>query len=139
RIFGDTPPLDIRDVWPENYSANSAQKVWAVRYAARHPNLALLDLSSFKCGHDAPTYGIIDNIVKTAKVPYSALHDLDANKPGGSILIRVETTIHKLKLVEEELADRAKRRVELARRLAEKRRELVEQLRTRREESAHVG
>ncbi len=112
---------------------------WAARYAARHPNLALLDLSSFKCGHDAPTYGIIDNIVKTAKVPYSALHDLDANKPGGSILIRVETTIHKLKLVEEELADRAKRRVELARRVAAKRRELLEQLRTRREESAHVG
>ena len=35
------------------------------------------------------------------------LHDLDANKPGGSILIRVRTYIHKLKLVEEELADRA--------------------------------
>ena len=56
-------PLDINDVWPENYSANSAQKVWAVKFAARHPNVVLLDLSSFKCGHDAPTYGIVESIV----------------------------------------------------------------------------
>src|SRR6185295_4770752 len=27
-------PLNINDVWPENYSANSAQKVWAVKFAA---------------------------------------------------------------------------------------------------------
>ncbi|HKU41942.1 MAG TPA: BadF/BadG/BcrA/BcrD ATPase family protein, partial [Polyangiales bacterium] len=29
-------PLDINDVWPENYSANSAQNVWGVKFAARH-------------------------------------------------------------------------------------------------------
>src|SRR5690606_3645966 len=28
-------PLDINDVWPENYSANSAMKVWAAKFAAR--------------------------------------------------------------------------------------------------------
>jgi activator of 2-hydroxyglutaryl-CoA dehydratase/predicted nucleotide-binding protein (sugar kinase/HSP70/actin superfamily) len=122
--FGEDDPMSINDVWPENYSANSAQKVWAVRFAARHPNIAILDLSSFKCGHDAPTYGIIDSIVKTAKIPYSALHDIDANKPGGSIAIRVRTFSHRLKMVEEELADLRERRVELARRVAEKRREL---------------
>jgi activator of 2-hydroxyglutaryl-CoA dehydratase/predicted nucleotide-binding protein (sugar kinase/HSP70/actin superfamily) len=132
RWFPEGSPLDIRDVWPENYSANSAQKVWAAKYAARHPHLAILDLSSFKCGHDAPTYGIIDGIVKTAKVPYSALHDIDANKPGGSILIRVKTFIHKLKLVEEELADQATARVELAKRVAARRAELREQILARR-------
>ena len=52
--------LDVTDVWPENYSTNSVQKVWAAKYASRHPNIACLDLSSFKCGHDAPTYGLID-------------------------------------------------------------------------------
>jgi len=133
RWFPDGDGLDIRDVWPENYSANSAQKVWAAKYAARHPNLAILDLSSFKCGHDAPTYGIIDGIVKTAKVPYSALHDIDANKPGGSILIRVKTFIHKLKLVEEELEDRAVAQVELARRVAARREELKARILARRE------
>ena len=101
---------------PETRDANDA--------AARHPNIALLDLSSFKCGHDAPTYGLIDSIVKTAKKPYSALHDLDANKPGGSIAIRVKTYAHKLKLVEDALADEAAARAEFARRLADKRREL---------------
>ena len=55
--------------------------------------------------HDAPTYGIIDKIVATAKVPYAALHDLDANKPGGSIKIRVKTYSHRLKRVEEDLTD----------------------------------
>jgi activator of 2-hydroxyglutaryl-CoA dehydratase/predicted nucleotide-binding protein (sugar kinase/HSP70/actin superfamily) len=128
RLFPDDDGLDIRDVWPENYSANSAQKVWAARFAARHPNLAVLDLSSFKCGHDAPTYGIIDKIIGTAKVPYAALHDLDANKPGGSILIRVKTTVHKLKLVQEELEDRARARATLDDRLAAKREELRQRI-----------
>lgn len=117
-------PLDVNDIWPENYSANSVQKVWAARFAARHPNIAVLDLSSFKCGNDAPTYGIVDNVMKAAKAPFSALHDLDANKPGGSIQIRVKTYSHKLKLVEEQLRDQASARAELARRLADKRREL---------------
>ena len=87
--------------------------------------VALLDLSSFKCGHDAPTYGIIDKITSTAKVPFSALHDIDANKPGGSIQIRVKTYAHRLKLVEEQLQDQAQARAELARRVAEKRAELM--------------
>jgi predicted nucleotide-binding protein (sugar kinase/HSP70/actin superfamily) len=125
RYFGKDDPLDINDVWPENYSANSVQKVWAARFAARHPNIAVLDLSSFKCGHDAPTYGMIDNIVSATKTPYSALHDIDANKPGGSIAIRVKTYAHKLKLVEEQLRETSAARAELARRVAEKRRELL--------------
>jgi predicted nucleotide-binding protein (sugar kinase/HSP70/actin superfamily) len=132
RFFGDDDPFDITDVWPENYSANSSQKVWGARYAARHPHLAVLDLSSFKCGHDAPTYGIIDKIMGAAKVPYAALHDLDANKPGGSILIRVETFVHKLRLVEEELTDRARHEVELARKVADERERLRARILARR-------
>lgn len=124
KYFGDSDALDIRDVWPENYSANSAQRVWAVKFAARHPNVAILDLSSFKCGHDAPTYGVIDNIITAAKVPYAALHDIDANKPGGSITIRVKTYVYRLQRVEEELRERTGKRVELARRMVEKRREI---------------
>jgi predicted nucleotide-binding protein (sugar kinase/HSP70/actin superfamily) len=118
-------PLDINDVWPENYSANSAQKVWAVKFAARHPNVVLLDLSSFKCGHDAPTYGIIDSVVSASATPYAALHDIDANKPGGSIKIRVKTYAHSLKLHEEALEDTARKKAELAQRLDEKRLELL--------------
>jgi activator of 2-hydroxyglutaryl-CoA dehydratase/predicted nucleotide-binding protein (sugar kinase/HSP70/actin superfamily) len=138
RFFADdlkrafvTTPLSVQDVWPENYSTNSVQKVWAAKFAARHPNVVVLDLSSFKCGHDAPTYGLIDNIINASGTPASALHDIDANKPGGSIKIRVKTYAHTLKRFEEELADQAARRSELQRRVDEKRRELVGAWRTR--------
>jgi activator of 2-hydroxyglutaryl-CoA dehydratase/predicted nucleotide-binding protein (sugar kinase/HSP70/actin superfamily) len=119
-------PLEVQDVWPENYSANSVQKVWAAKFAARHPNVVVLDLSSFKCGHDAPTYGLIDSIISTSATPYSALHDIDANKPGGSIKIRVKTYAHSLKLHEERLEDTAKRTDELKFRIEEKRLSLLE-------------
>ncbi|QQR80424.1 MAG: CoA activase [Deltaproteobacteria bacterium] len=122
--YGPEAPTDIRDVWPENYSANSSQKVWAAKYAARHPNIAVLDLSSFKCGHDAPTYGIIDKIISESKTPYSALHDIDANKPGGSIKIRVKTYAYTLSLREEMLTDLKAREDELQKRIKEKREQL---------------
>jgi hypothetical protein len=119
-------PLDINDVWPENYSANSAQKVWAAAFASHHPNVVVLDLSSFKCGHDAPTYGLVDTIIEKSKTPYAALHDIDANKPGGSIKIRVKTYAHTLKLHEERLHDMATRKAELMLAIDKKRLELLE-------------
>ncbi len=117
--------LEVTDVWPENFSSNSVQKVWAAKFAARHPNVAVLDLSSFKCGHDAPTYGLIDSIISTAGTPFSALHDIDANKPSGSIKIRVKTYAHSLGLHEERLQDLAQKKAELVARLEQKRAELM--------------
>ncbi len=119
-------PLELNHVWPENYSVNSAQKVWAAAFAAHHPNVVVLDLSSFKCGHDAPTYALIDSIIQTSKTPYAALHDIDANKPGGSIKIRVRTYAHALKLHEERLQDFSKRKNQLEFALDRKRIELLE-------------
>src|SRR5678809_717101 len=118
-------PLELNHVWPENYSANSAQKVWAASFAAHHPNVVVLDLSSFKCGHDAPTYGLIDSIIDASKTPYAALHDIDANKPGGSIKIRVKTYAHSLKLHEERLQDSARKKEELVHAIDKKRLELL--------------
>ena len=118
-------PLELNQVWPENYSANSAQKVWAATFAAHHPHVAVLDLSSFKCGHDAPTYGLIDSILQSAHTPAAALHDLDANKPGGSIKIRVKTYAHSLRLRQESLEDLALRRQELVLAIERKRAELL--------------
>jgi predicted CoA-substrate-specific enzyme activase len=118
-------PLELNHVWPENYSVNSAQKVWGAVFAAHHPNVAVLDLSSFKCGHDAPTYGLIDSILQTSRTPAAALHDLDANKPGGSIKIRVKTYAHSLRLQQERLEDLSDKKRQLARRIDEKRLELL--------------
>lgn len=135
-------PLELNHVWPENYSVNSAQKVWGSVFAAHHPNVVVLDLSSFKCGHDAPIYGLIDSIIEKSKTPYAALHDIDANKPGGSIKIRVKTYAHALKLHEERLQDAAKRTHELAHRIDQKRLELLElkakQLAARRVQDAEL-
>ena len=117
--------LEVTDVWPENFSSNSVQKVWAAKFAARHPHVAVLDLSSFKCGHDAPTYGLIDSIISTAGTPYSALHDIDANKPGGSIKIRVKTYAHSLGLHEERLQDLAQKKEALQHRIEEKRQQIL--------------
>ncbi len=119
-------PLDLNQVWPENYSANSAQKVWGANFAAHHPNVAVLDLSSFKCGHDAPTYGLVDAILQTSRTPTAALHDLDANKPGGSIKIRVKTYAHSLRLQHERLEDVSRKRRELSHSVERKRLELLQ-------------
>jgi activator of 2-hydroxyglutaryl-CoA dehydratase/predicted nucleotide-binding protein (sugar kinase/HSP70/actin superfamily) len=119
-------PLELNHVWPENYSVNSAQKVWAASFAAHHPNVVVLDLSSFKCGHDAPIYGLVDSIIDRSKTPYAALHDIDANKPSGSIKIRVKTYAHALKLHEERLQDARSRNTELLYALDKKRIELLE-------------
>jgi activator of 2-hydroxyglutaryl-CoA dehydratase/predicted nucleotide-binding protein (sugar kinase/HSP70/actin superfamily) len=98
-------PLEISHIWPENYQSESSSRVWGANFAAHHPNVAILDLSSFKCGNDAPTYGLVNSIITAARTPSAALHDLDANKPDGSIKIRVKTYSHSLKLKKERLDD----------------------------------
>jgi activator of 2-hydroxyglutaryl-CoA dehydratase/predicted nucleotide-binding protein (sugar kinase/HSP70/actin superfamily) len=105
RLFGNevrrgfiTHPLDISDVWKNRYSASTNHKIWAAKFAARHPNLAAIELSSFKCGHDAPIYNVIERILERSGTPFFAFKDLDENKPTGSLRIRVETVDHFLRL-----------------------------------------
>src|SRR5207249_2075588 len=90
-------PMDIRDAWKNSYSENTSQKVWAAKFTARHPNLVALELSSFKCGHDAPIYTVVEEIVTKSGTPYFSFKDIDENKPTGSIKIRVETIGYFLK------------------------------------------
>jgi len=106
--------FDIRDVWAENYATNSTQKVWAAKFAARHPNVAVVDISSFKCGHDAPTYDIIDKILSATRTPHLALHELDANKPGGSFKIRVKTFDYTLRQYAKKLQHTRKAQIQKA-------------------------
>jgi len=97
-LFGDDVaegridhPLSIADVWPNSYSENTSHKVFAAKYVARHPNLVALELSNFKCGHDAPVYALIESIIEASGTPSFSFKDIDENKPAGSIKIRVET------------------------------------------------
>jgi predicted nucleotide-binding protein (sugar kinase/HSP70/actin superfamily) len=97
---------DIQDVWKNRYSTSTNHKVWAAKFTARHPNLVALEVSSFKCGHDAPIYGVIEGIIEQSGTPYFSFKDLDENKPSGSIRIRVETIDYFLRRYREDIIKR---------------------------------
>ncbi|MGB9243286.1 MAG: BadF/BadG/BcrA/BcrD ATPase family protein [Candidatus Acidiferrales bacterium] len=137
RLFGEevragvvTSPLDITDAWKNSYSCSTNHKVWAAKFAARHPNLVALEISSFKCGHDAPIYGVVEGIVEQSGTPYFCFKDLDENKPSGSIKIRVETIDYFLRRYREEVIRKHKAsqdiEAELAALEAQLRREMAE-------------
>ncbi|MCL6544401.1 MAG: acyl-CoA dehydratase activase-related protein [Bryobacteraceae bacterium] len=132
RLFGDEVrageiphPMAITDVWKNSYSENTSRKIWAAKYVARHPNLVALELSNFKCGHDAPIYTVVEEIVEHSGTPYFCFKDIDENKPTGSIKIRIETIGYFLQRYREDLIDRKARRQQVESRLAE----IEEQLR----------
>jgi hypothetical protein len=126
RLFGEDVsagairhPMDISDVWKNSYSENTSQKVWAAKYTARHPNLVALELSSFKCGHDAPIYTVVEETVTSSGTPYFSFKDIDENKPTGSIKIRVETISYFLKRYREDMVARRKKQTEIDAKLKE--------------------
>jgi activator of 2-hydroxyglutaryl-CoA dehydratase/predicted nucleotide-binding protein (sugar kinase/HSP70/actin superfamily) len=116
RLFGDEvragqidSPVSIADVWKNSYSEHSSRKLWAAKYTARHPNLVALELSSFKCGHDAPIYTAVEEIIERSGTPYFCFKDIDENRPVGSIKIRIETIDYFLTRYRERLvADKAR-------------------------------
>jgi predicted CoA-substrate-specific enzyme activase len=126
RLFGEevragviSSPLDITDAWKNSYSCSTNHKVWAAKFTARHPNLVALEISSFKCGHDAPIYGVIEGIIEQSGTPYFCFKDLDENKPSGSIRIRVETIDYFLRRYREEVIRKRKAEQDIETQLAE--------------------
>jgi predicted nucleotide-binding protein (sugar kinase/HSP70/actin superfamily) len=125
RLFGEevrsgviTSPLDIGDAWKNSYSCSTNHKVWAAKFTARHPNLVALEISSFKCGHDAPIYGVVEGIIEESGTPYFCFKDLDENKPSGSIRIRVETIDYFLRRYREEVIRKRKAEQDIEAQLA---------------------
>jgi predicted CoA-substrate-specific enzyme activase len=112
-------PMDISDAWKNSYSENTSQKMWAAKYTARHPNLVALELSSFKCGHDAPIYAAVEETVTKSGTPYFSFKDIDENKPTGSIKIRVETISYFLKRYREDILRRKLKQSEIDAKLKE--------------------
>jgi predicted nucleotide-binding protein (sugar kinase/HSP70/actin superfamily) len=90
-------PLDIRDVWPSSYSANTNEILWGAKFAARLPWIScVVRLSSYECGMDQPTYTPVQQIVERSGTLFFSFQDLDSTKPAGSLKIRVETITHYL-------------------------------------------
>ena len=109
-LFGDEvragvieTPLHIRAVWKNAYSENSNWKLWAAKFAARHRNLIAMEVNSFRCGHDATVFSVIEGIVEASGTPFFSFRDLDENKPSGSIKSRIETVDYFLKRFRERL------------------------------------
>jgi len=120
KLFGEevkagiiSHPMDVSDAWKNSYSENTSRKVWAAKYIARHANLVALELSSFKCGHDAPIYTAIEEIVEHSGTPYFCFKDIDENKPSGSIRIRVETIGYFLKRYREDMVREKQKKVSI--------------------------
>ncbi|MGC8549179.1 MAG: BadF/BadG/BcrA/BcrD ATPase family protein [Acidobacteriaceae bacterium] len=110
RLFGTevevgliSSPLDISDVWKNTFSASSNHKLWAAKFVARHPNLISVELSSFKCGHDAFIGRVIEQIIETSGKPHFSFRDLDENRPLASLRIRIETMQYFLRRYREQL------------------------------------
>ncbi len=118
RLFGDdvragliADPYDVSDVWKNSFSASSNTKIWSAKFTARHPNLVAVELSNFKCGHDAPIYATIEAIVEQSGTPYFAFKDIDENRPSGAIKLRLETIDYALGRYRETLVrERTRRR-----------------------------
>jgi predicted nucleotide-binding protein (sugar kinase/HSP70/actin superfamily) len=96
-------PLEISDVWKNTFSASSNHKIWAAKFTARHPNLISVELSNFKCGHDAFISRVIEEIIEISGKPHFSFRDLDENRPLASIRIRVETMHYFLRNYREQL------------------------------------
>jgi predicted nucleotide-binding protein (sugar kinase/HSP70/actin superfamily) len=125
RLFGDevragtiSHPLDISDVWKNTSAASTNQKIWAAKFVARHPNLVALELSSFKCGHDAPAYAVVQQIIECSGTPFFAFKDIDENRPLASIKIRIETIDYFLRRYGERFVQQQRRRASIERELA---------------------
>ena len=97
--------LSVADVWKHSTSASTNHKLWAAKLAARHPNLIPVELSNFKCGHDAFISRVIEQITESAGKPHFCFRDLDENKPAASLRIRIETIDYFLRQYRKQLAD----------------------------------
>jgi predicted CoA-substrate-specific enzyme activase len=113
RLFGDEirsgvigHPLDIGDVWKNSFSASSNVKLWAAKFTARHPNLVAVELSNFKCGHDATIYATVEEIIESSGTPYFGFKDIDENRPAGAIKLRLETLDYALMRYRDRLVQR---------------------------------
>ena len=135
RLFGEeirrgdiADPFDIGDAWKHSFSENTSRKVWGAKYVARHPNLVGIDVSSFKCGLDSPIYHVVEGALEATGTPYCTFHDLDENRPAGSIKLRVETIAYFLRRYHEEMCRRRELAADVEQRVAAYREQLQREL-----------
>ncbi|MFO0558567.1 MAG: acyl-CoA dehydratase activase [Polyangiales bacterium] len=90
----DEDPFDLSEAAPDCDNSGAAERIWAARVAARFRKIGVVDLSSFKCAQDPPTYALVADQLERANVPYCALRDLDETRPRASLRIALLTLSH---------------------------------------------
>lgn len=101
--------LEIGDVWPSSYNANTNEILWAAKVATRLPWIAcVVRLSSYECGMDQPSYFPVQQIVERSGTLFFSFNELDSTKPTGSQKIRIETVAHYLEKYSAEIIERKK-------------------------------
>lgn len=73
-----------------------------------------VEVSSFKCGHDAPIYSVVEQIVERSGTPYFSFKHLDENQLANTIKLR-ETIDYFLKPYREDLSRRKRKEREIER------------------------
>lgn len=84
---------DLSDLLPEVTNSGASERVWAARRVTRDRHLVAVDLSSFRCGQDASIAGLVDDLLRAADRPALRLHDLDEDRPGASLALRIDTFV----------------------------------------------
>ena len=116
-------------MWKNSYSENTNQKIWAAKFTARATRISSRSsCRRFKCGHDAPIYTVVEEIVENSGTPYFSFKDIDENKPTGSIKIRTETIGYFLKRYQEDIRREGPKRARVAEKMREYQEELLAKL-----------
>jgi predicted CoA-substrate-specific enzyme activase len=90
-------PFDLRDLAPDCDNSGAAERIWGARVAARHGRIAALDLTSFKCAQDPPTFSPIAAEMRRFHRPYCAVRDLDETRPRASLRVSLLTLAHAMR------------------------------------------
>ena len=93
-------PTEQVDVGPSGHlltNSGCAEKLWAARVVCRTPHLVAVDISSFLCGQDAAILGPLGDALASAKRPALRLHDLDEDRPGASLRLRIDTFVESVR------------------------------------------
>ncbi len=89
--------LDLRNTRPELYNPFHYELYGAAVFAAQHPNLELVQLVSFGCGHDAIISDEVTRIMHTLSNKEPLVLKLDEGEAGGALGIRIRSFVESVR------------------------------------------
>jgi predicted nucleotide-binding protein (sugar kinase/HSP70/actin superfamily) len=87
------PEVDNRDLRPEKYNPFHTQLYAAALYAARHPQLEVVQLVSFGCGHDAIVTDEIQRLMQQVGAKKPLVLKIDDGECKSALMIRIRSFV----------------------------------------------